>query len=48
MLTHGLRSRERITMDEEINSLMKMYEADEKRLNSIMRKYKEQKTDLSK
>eukprot|EP00347_Sterkiella_histriomuscorum_P004537 403360085 len=46
LLTYGLRSRERITIDEEVNSMMKVFEADQKRLKSILQTYEEKKTDL--
>jgi uncharacterized protein involved in exopolysaccharide biosynthesis len=45
--TYGLRSRERITIDEEITSLSKNYEADMKRLRAIMTNFEEKKPDMS-
>ena len=36
-----------IAIDEEINSMMKVFEADQKRMKSIMQAYEEKKPDLS-
>jgi hypothetical protein len=43
---YGLRSRERITIDEEITSAMKNFEADQKRLRAIMVNFEEKKPDM--
>jgi hypothetical protein len=42
-----LKSRERITIDEEITSLTKNFEADQKRLRAIMTNFEEKKPDMS-
>ena len=44
--TYGLKSRERITIDEEITSLTKNFEADQKRLRAIMSNFDEKKPDM--
>jgi hypothetical protein len=41
-----LRSRERITIDEEITSTMKNFEADQKRLRAIMVNFEEKKPEM--
>ncbi len=43
LLKYGMRSRERTTIDEEINSTLKNYEADSKRLTSILNTYVDRK-----
>ena len=47
LTTYGLRSRERITIDEEINSMLKIFDADMKRLRGIFDTYKEKKADVT-
>jgi len=48
LVTYGYKSRERITMKEEITSMYKQYESDMKRLRGFLNTYEEKKEDLSK
>lgn len=41
--SYGLQSRERITIDEEINSMIKIFESNMKRLNGIIVTYQDKK-----
>eukprot|EP00356_Strombidium_inclinatum_P003913 CAMPEP_0170495168 /NCGR_PEP_ID=MMETSP0208-20121228/15057_1 /TAXON_ID=197538 /ORGANISM="Strombidium inclinatum, Strain S3" /LENGTH=78 /DNA_ID=CAMNT_0010771321 /DNA_START=193 /DNA_END=429 /DNA_ORIENTATION=+ len=45
LLRYGLRSSQRVTIDEEITTLIKGMEHDQKRLNGILFSYSEKKGD---